>query len=323
MADKNSLASLYNKKNFIALAPMAGITDLPFRIICTRMGADIVYTEMISAKALLYKNEKSLKMLKTSSKESPCVVQLFGSDKDVIASAVKEYINNSDFAGIDINMGCPVPKVVKSGEGSALMLYPDKAYDIVRAIKNISRLPVSVKIRSGWNENKINAIEFSALMQTAGADCITVHPRTKEQYYSGHSDWELIRKIKKELKIPVIASGDATCPKAAMKLQFVTGANGIMIGRAALGNPWIFSQIKQYIKEGTYTKPKTSEIIEQIKQHLYMVSESHNERHAVINMRKHLLWYTKGLPNSAKIRNRLSHAESINEVMEILYSALL
>ena len=193
---KNKLLEIIKNDNYTALAPMAGITDLPFRIICKRCGADVVYTEMISAKALCYKNEKSIRMLKTADEEYPCVIQLFGSEPDVMSLAVKRYVNNSDFAGIDINMGCPVPKVVKSGEGSALMRCADKAYNIVRAVKDISGLPLSVKIRSGWNDNEINAVEFSLLMQKAGADMIIVHPRSREQFYSGHSDWNLIKEIK-------------------------------------------------------------------------------------------------------------------------------
>lgn len=315
---KNKLLENINNKNYTALAPMAGITDLPFRIICKRCGADVVYTEMISAKALCYKNEKSIKMLKTSDEEYPCVVQLFGSESDIISSAVEHYINNSHFAGIDINMGCPVPKVIKSGEGSALMRTPDKAYNIVRAVKDISNLPLSVKIRSGWNENEINAVEFSYLMQKAGADLIIVHPRTREQFFSGHSDWNIIKKVKDAVDIPVIASGDITSPEKAEDILRSTNADGIMIGRAAMGNPWIFSQIKQYTKDGCYTKPSVNEIKQQIKVHLDMALEDCIERYAIANMRKHIFWYTKGLPNSNKIRNQISSAESKKEVLDIL-----
>lgn len=317
---KNKLLENMKNKNYTALAPMAGITDLPFRIICKRRGADVVYTEMISAKALCYKNEKSIKMLKTTDDEYPCVVQLFGSETEVISTAVKSYINNSDFAGIDINMGCPVPKVVKSGEGSALMRTPYKAYDIVRAVKDNSGLPLSVKIRSGWNENEINTVEFSHLMQKAGADLIIVHPRTREQFFSGHSDWNIIKQIKDALDIPIIASGDITSPEAAAEIIELTKADAIMIGRAAMGNPWIFSQIKQYQNEGFYTKPTVNEIKEQIKAHLDMALEDCNERYAIANIRKHIFWYTKGLPNSAKIRNKISAAETKAEVLEILHT---
>lgn len=315
---KNKLLESIKNKNYIALAPMAGITDLPFRIICKRSGADIVYTEMISAKALCYKNEKSIKMLKTSVEEYPCVVQLFGSEPDIIASAVEHYINDSGFEGIDINMGCPVPKVVKSGEGSALMMCPDKAYDIVRAVKDVSGLPLSVKIRSGWNENEINAVEFSLLMQKAGADIVIIHPRTREQFFSGHSDWNIIKKVKDILDIPVIASGDITSPERAEDILELTNADGIMIGRAAMGNPWIFSQIKQYKTEGFYIKPSADEIKQQIKAHLDMALEGCVERYVIANMRKHIFWYTKGLPNSAKIRNQISSAESRKEILDIL-----
>ncbi len=317
---KNKLLENMKDKNYTALAPMAGITDLPFRIICKRCGADVVYSEMISAKALCYKNEKSIKMLKTTDDEYPCVVQLFGSEPDVMSLAVELYINNSDFAGIDINMGCPVPKVVKSGEGSALMRNPDKAYDIVRAVKDKSGLLLSIKIRSGWNENEINAVEFSHLMQKAGADMIIVHPRTREQFFSGHSDWNIIKQVKDALDIPIIASGDITSPEAAAEIIELTKADGIMIGRAAMGNPWIFSQIKQHQNEGFYTKPTVNEIKEQIKVHLDMALEDCNEHYSIANMRKHIFWYTKGLPNSAKIRNKISAAETKAEVLEILHT---
>lgn len=315
---KNKLLETIKNKNYTALAPMAGITDLPFRIICKRCGADVVYTEMISAKALYYKNEKSIKMLRTTDEECPCVVQLFGSEADVMSSAVESYINNSDFAGIDINMGCPVPKVVKSGEGSALMRTPEKAYDIVRAVKDVSGLPLSVKIRSGWNENEINAVEFSCLMQKAGADLIIVHPRTREQFFSGHSDWSIIKEIKDSIDIPLIASGDITSPETAEDILRLTDADGIMIGRAAMGNPWIFSQIKQYKKDGCYAKPSADEIKQQIKIHLDMALADCIERYAIANMRKHIFWYTKGLPDSNKIRNQISSAESRKEILDIL-----
>jgi tRNA-dihydrouridine synthase B len=319
---KNNLLELLKNKNLTALAPMAGITDLPFRIICKRCGADAVYTEMISAKALCYKNEKSVEMLITSAEESPCVAQLFSSEPDVISSAVSVYINNSDFAGIDINMGCPVAKVVKSGEGSALMRQPEKAYNIVRAVKDISMLPVSVKIRSGWNENEKNAVEFSALMQKAGADIIIIHPRTREQFFSGHSDWNLIKEIKNTLEIPVIASGDVTSPEKAAEILNTTDADGIMIGRAAMGNPWIFAQIKQYQKDGYYTKPSVEEILRQIEKHLNMAICGYNEHNAAAAMRKHIFWYTKGLPDSARIRNMISTAKSRKEMLDILYDNL-
>lgn len=315
---KNKLLETMKNKNYTALAPMAGITDLPFRIICKRCGADVVYTEMISAKALYYKNEKSIKMLKTTDEERPCVVQLFGSEPDVMSSAVYRYINNSYFAGIDINMGCPVPKVVKSGEGSALMRTPEKAYDIVRAVKDVSGLPLSVKIRSGWNENEVNAVEFSCLMQKAGVDLIIVHPRTRVQFFSGHSDWSIIKQIKDSLDIPVIASGDITSPETADDILRLTDADGIMIGRAAMGNPWIFSQIKQYKKDGCYAKPSVDEIKQQIKTHLDMALEDCIERYAIANMRKHIFWYTKGLADSNKIRNQISSAESRKEILDIL-----
>jgi tRNA-dihydrouridine synthase B len=315
---ESKLFDLISTHNYIALAPMAGITDLPFRMICKKYGASVVYTEMISAKALTYKNEKSIQMLATSEAESPCVIQLFGSSAQVISSAAIQYINNSDFAGIDINMGCPVPKVVKSGEGSALMRTPQIAYDIVRTLKDSTPLPVSVKIRSGWSESEKNAVKFSLLMQKAGADLIIIHPRTREQYYFGKADLNVIKEIKQSLTIPIIASGDITDPVKATEVQAYTLADGIMIGRGATGNPWIFSQLIQYKNKETYTVPTIYEIIEQIEEHMLLACKDTSETHAIAAMRKHIFWYTKGIANSAKIRNLISTAVSKNEVMTIL-----
>jgi tRNA-dihydrouridine synthase B len=320
---EDKLLNLMQDNNYIALAPMAGITDLPFRMICKKYGASVVYSEMISAKALTYHNEKSIKMLCTTSEESPCVVQLFGSDAKVISSAAEQYINSSLFSGIDINMGCPVPKVVKSGEGSALMRSPQTAYDIIRTLKDTTSLPVSVKIRSGWNENEKNAAAFSLLMQKAGADIIIVHPRTREQYYSGKADFDIIREVKQSVSVPVIANGDITHPLKAEEVLNYTLADGIMIGRGATGNPWIFSQILQYRKEGTYVMPSIYEMIDQIKEHMQLACKDTSEPHAIASMRKHILWYTKGMPNSAKVRNLISTAVSQNEIMEILNTMIL
>ena len=320
---ENKLYDLMKADNYIALAPMAGITDLPFRMICKKYGASIVYSEMISAKALTYHNEKSIKMLCTTSEESPCVVQLFGSDAKVISSAAGQYINGSLFAGIDINMGCPVPKVVKSGEGSALMRSPQTAYNIIRALKDITALPVSVKIRSGWNENEKNAVAFSLFMQKAGADIIIVHPRTREQYYSGEADHNITREIKQSVSVPVIASGDITDPFKAQEVLDYTMADGIMIGRGATGNPWISSQILQCRQESAYTRPTAYEIIDQIQEHMRLACKDTSEQHAIASMRKHILWYTKGMPNSAKVRNMISTAENQDEVMKILNTMIL
>jgi tRNA-dihydrouridine synthase B len=319
---ESKLFDLISTHNYIALAPMAGITDLPFRMICKKYGASVVYTEMISAKALTYKNEKSIQMLTTSEAEPACVVQLFGSSAQVISLAAIQYINNSDFAGIDINMGCPVPKVVKSGEGSALMRTPQVAYDIVRALKDSTPLPVSVKIRSGWSESEKNAVEFSLLMQKAGADLIIIHPRTREQYYFGKADLNIIKEMKQTLTIPIIASGDITDPVKAEEVQAYTLADGIMIGRGATGNPWIFSQINQYKNQGTYTVPTILEIFEQIEEHMLLACKDTSEAHAIASMRKHIFWYTKGIANSAKIRNLISTAVSKDEVMTILKTML-
>lgn len=317
MADK-VLHDLLAQQNYIALAPLAGVSDLPFRTICRMHGASIVYTEMISAKALCYQNKKSIDMLATTSAEFPCVVQLFGSEPQIFARVIEEYINNSAFAAIDINMGCPVPKVTKNKEGSALMRDEDLACEIVRAVKSVSQKPVSVKIRSGWDKDHINAPAFALAMQQAGADMIIVHPRTKEQVFTGKSDWHIIAQVKKACSVPVIANGDIFSPQDATSVLTQTGADGIMIGRGAMGNPWLFGQIAADRAGLPYTSPTCEEIFSQIELYLKMVCASTNEKAAVAAMRKHLFWYTKGLPHSAKIRRELSSVVTQSEVMAIL-----
>ncbi len=320
---QNNLQALIEQNNFIALAPLAGITDLPFRLICIECGAKIVYTEMISAKALSYKNQKSLAMLKTLPAEAPCVAQLFGSETEIFASVVKDYLHNSAFAGIDINMGCPVPKVVKNGDGSALMRTPEKAYDIVRAVKDITDKPLSVKIRAGWCEEEKNAVDFAVLMQRAGANLLIVHPRTREMFFTGQADHNITAEIKQRLTIPVIANGDIASPEDAMRIWRQTGADGIMIGQAALSNPWLFQQIADYRAGRAVSLPAIQTRIELIQKHLQRACAHYGEKIAIPQMRKNLFWYTKGLKGSNKIRSRIATAISLPEVDAILDELML
>ncbi len=317
MAD-NIFQTLTAQQNFIALAPLAGVSDLPFRTICRSHGATIVYTEMVSAKALCYQNKKSAEMLATTAQEAPCVVQLFGSQPQSFAHAVKDYINDSDFAAVDINMGCPVPKVTKNKEGSALMRNEELAFEIVSAVKDVSQKPVSVKIRAGWDNDNINAPSFALKMQQAGADMIIVHPRTKEQGFSGKSDWSVIAAVKDVCTVPVIANGDIFSVEDAANILTQTHADGIMIGRGAMGNPWLFGQIVSERAHKRHSSPGPEEIFAQIQTHLDMACAHTHEKAAVAAMRKHLFWYTKGLANSAKIRKEISLATTQTAATDIL-----
>lgn len=319
----NTLQHLISQHNYIALAPLAGVSDPPFRTICHSHGASVVYTEMISAKALCYQNKKSIEMLATTPAEAPCIVQLFGSEPEIFARAVTDFINVSDFAGVDINMGCPVPKIYKNKEGSALMRDESLAAQIVASVKNATPKPVSVKIRAGWDKDSINAPSFALKMQQAGADMIIVHPRTKEQGFAGKSDWNIITEVKRACSVPVIANGDIFCAEDAKNILAQTGADGIMIGRGAMGNPWLFGQIIADRQNKAYTIPTTEEIFLQMKAHLDMACEGTAEKTAITAMRKHLFWYTKGLMHSAKIRRELSAVTTKTQVMKILETYLL
>ena len=304
-------------ENNIFLAPMAGITDLPFRLICKENNAGLVYTEMVSSKALLYKDEKTKLLLKTCDKEKPLAVQIFGSDPEAIAYA-------ADFTSkigqiVDINMGCPAPKVVKNGDGSKLLLNLELVEKIVKAAVNASSVPVTVKMRIGWDQEHIVAIEAAKIIEKAGASAITVHGRTRSQYYSGSADWDIIKKVKESVNIPVIGNGDIKNCYEAKKALEKSNVDAIMIGRASLGNPWIFKQTVEYLKTGrVLPNPTDEEKLDTIIKHLEMEIEEKGEFIAVREMRKHISAYTKNMKNSSQFRSIINTLESKEEVENAL-----
>ena len=306
-----------NLKNNVFLAPMAGITDLPFRLICKENNAGLVYTEMVSAKALLYNDSKTKLLLKTSDEERPLAVQIFGSDLESIAYASK-YV--SAFADIvDINMGCPAPKVVKNGDGSKLLLNLELVRQIVEtAVKN-SKIPVTVKIRTGWDFDNIVAIEAAKIIEKAGASAITVHGRTRSQYYSGNADWDIIKQVKENVSIPVIGNGDITSKEMAKKALEKSNVDAIMIGRGALGNPWIFRETVEYLNTGKITsKPDKQERLNTIIKHIKLEVENKGEVIAIKEMRKHISAYTKSLKDSSNFRAKINTLNTEKEVIQEL-----
>ena len=301
--------------NNVVLAPMAGVTDLPFRLLCREQGAGLICMEMVSAKAIYYNNKNTEELMRIHPKERPVSLQLFGSDPQIISEMAKK-IEERPFDILDLNMGCPVPKVVNNGEGSALMKDPKLVEEILsRLVKAISK-PVTVKIRKGFNDASINAVEIAKIAEGCGVSAIAVHGRTREQYYSGKADWDIIRQVKEAVKIPVIGNGDVTDPKKAEEMLSVTGCDGVMIARAAQGNPWIFREVVHYLETGTLLPPPTpEEKKETILRHAALQMEYKGEYTAVREMRKHLSWYTAGMPNSAKFRQTINSMESMEELL--------
>ena len=304
--------------NSYILGPMAGVTDLPFRLLCKEQGAGLLCMEMVSAKAILYNNKNTESLLDIHPDETPVSLQLFGSDPKIISEMAKR-IEERPFAILDINMGCPVPKVVKNGEGSALMKQPKLVYDIVSAIVKAIQKPVTVKIRKGFDDEHVNAVEIAKIVEEAGAAAVAVHGRTREQYYSGKADWEIIRQVKEAVSIPVIGNGDVTSAQSAEALRKQTGCDGIMVARGAQGNPWIFSELTAYEESGTIPpRPSTEIIRDTMLRHARLQMVQKGEAAGIREMRKHVAWYTKGLHGSARLRERINQVESYEELEKIL-----
>lgn len=303
-------------RNNIILAPMAGVSDLPFRLLCAKQGAGLVCMEMISAKAILYKNKNTDMLLEIHPEEGPVSLQLFGSDPQIMSEIAKQ-IEDRPFSFLDINMGCPVPKIVGNGEGSALMKDPVLAGQIIESIVKAIEKPVTVKIRKGFDEDHVNAVEMAHVAQESGASCVAVHGRTREQFYAGVADWDIIRQVKEAVSIPVIGNGDVTDGERAQKLMEQTGCDGVMVGRAAEGNPWIFREINHYLETGErYERPDRKEILQTILEHAKLQLEYKGEYIGIREMRKHMAWYTTGIPGSARFRAMINTMESMDELIE-------
>ncbi|MDF2611300.1 MAG: dus1 [Lachnospiraceae bacterium] len=302
----------------LILGPMAGVTDLPFRLLCKEQGADLIYTEMVSAKGIQYNNKNTEALLEVAEEERPVSLQLFGSDPYIMSETAKR-IEDRNFDILDVNMGCPVPKVVNNGEGSALMKEPNLVGEIVHALSTAIKKPVTVKIRKGFQESSVNAVEIAKIAEANGAAAIAVHGRTREEYYSGHADWNIIKEVKDAVSIPVFGSGDVTTPEEARRLVDETGCDGIMIARGARGNPWIFHQVKEYFNTGIIPeKPTAKEAVIMMLRHARMAMEYKGEFIGIREMRKHVAWYTTGYPLAAKLRNRVNEITDYKSLEELL-----
>ena len=309
-----------NLDNRVFLSPMAGVTDLPFRLICKEQDCGMLYTEMVNAKALCYDDQNTKKMLKIEEEEHPVAIQIFGSDPEYMGGAAK-ILNSYPNEILDINMGCPAPKVVKNGDVSALLKNPELAAKVLKAVVGNSEKPVTLKIRKGWDDTCINAVEIAKIAEDCGISAIAIHGRTREQYYSGKADWDIIRQVKENVSIPVIGNGDVFEVEDAINMLNQTNCDAIMIGRGAQGNPWIFKRINHYMQTGEILpEPTLEEKINTAKKHLKLAVEEHGEYVAVREMRKHIAWYLKGLRNSARVRDEINKIESYEEVVNKLES---
>jgi len=309
-------------ENNLILAPMAGVTDLPFRILCKEQGCGMVVTEMVSAKAILYKNRNTKALLEVEERERPVSVQLFGSDPEIMADIAK-LIEPGPFDIIDVNMGCPVPKIVNNGEGSAMMKNPKLAEAVLGAMVKAVKKPVTVKFRKGFTDSDVNAVEFARMAESCGVAAVAVHGRTREQYYSGKADWDIIRQVKEAVSIPVIGNGDVTDGKDAQRMFEETECDGVMIGRGAQGNPWIFQDLIHFEETGQEPKKRSAgEVREMMLRHAKLQMEYKGDYTAIREMRKHVAWYTTGFPNSARLRNEINHAECYEELETLLNERL-
>lgn len=300
--------------NPLILAPMAGVTDLPFRLLCKEQGAGLLCMEMVSARAIYYGNRNTEALLAIDERETPVSLQLFGSDPDIISEMAKR-IEERPFSILDINMGCPVPKVAGNGEGCALMKNPALVEAIVSKTVKAIQKPVTVKIRKGFDQDHVNAVEIAKIAEASGAAAVAVHGRTREQYYQGKADWEIIRQVKEAVRIPVIGNGDVRSPESALSMLRETGCDGIMIGRGAQGNPWIFGQILHFLETGEEKAgPQTEQVKEMILRHARLLVEYKGSYTGIREMRKHVAWYTAGFPHSAKLRARVNEVESLEQL---------
>ncbi|WP_409229408.1 tRNA dihydrouridine synthase DusB [Gudongella sp. SC589] len=309
----------FNIENKLMLAPMAGVTDLAFRIICKEMGVGLTVTEMVSAKGMYYNDKKTDSLTQIDPRERPVSLQIFGSEPEIMEHVVINKLNNRDDIDIiDINMGCPAPKIVKNGDGSALMKDPKLAEKVIRSVAKASNKPVTVKIRKGWDENSVNGVEIARIAEASGAASVTVHARTRDMFYAGKADWDYIGKVKNAVKIPVIGNGDIFTPQDAIEMMDRTGCDGVAIGRGAMGNPWIFRQINQLLEGKEPNKPSPMEVLETGIRHMNMVCEMKGERIGVREMRKQLAWYIKGMRNSNEIKNQINTMVDRNKIEALL-----
>ena len=307
-------------ENSYILGPMAGVTDLPFRLLCKEQGAGLVCMEMVSAKGILYNNKNTESLLEIHPEEMPASLQLFGSDPKIVSEMAKR-IEERPFAILDINMGCPVPKVVKNGEGSALMKNPKLVFELVSAVVKAIEKPVTVKIRKGFDDDHINAVEIAKIIEEAGAAAVAVHGRTREQYYSGKADWDIIRQVEEAVTIPVIGNGDVNSGEKAIAMREQTGCDGIMIARGAQGNPWIFSELLEYERSGTLPpRPSVEEIKKTMLRHARLQLKFKGDFIGMREMRKHVAWYTKGIHGAARFRELINKVETYEELENILTS---
>lgn len=313
----NQVEKIYGTAFPVILAPMAGVTDLPFRLLCKEQGCDVMVTEMISAKALYYGNKNTIPLLQTEEAEQPLGVQIFGSDPELMGQMAHK-IESQGFAFVDINMGCPVPKIVNNHEGSALMLQPELAGQIVKSVSGAVSLPVTVKFRLGFDEERKNAVAFARILEENGASVVAVHGRTREQFYSGKADWNMIRQVKESVSIPVIANGDVFSGEDALLLREKTGCDGIMVGRGARGNPWIFREIKAALAGRPIPdRPDQEEVIAMILRHAKLSIRYKGEFTGIREMRKHTGWYTAGMRGASRLRDAVNQVSDYEQLKEL------